>query len=178
MSSPHLPFRYRFCTVPGWSELFQVPQYIVRIDIDEPGKAGTHGWQVRYHKPWTLISDTRNKRRRTPQQSLDEAVRYLRSIYVGPRSRLRHSPTTRKENVLQEAGLRLVVRDRKDRNFAEAYVEAVPPTHDIPPKRVFVGTTNTVSLERLLAAVAKARVLRAAMVTEYLQTRLAHNHPR
>jgi len=35
--------------------VYQVPSHICRIDIF--GKNTTHGWQVRYVKPWKMFSD-------------------------------------------------------------------------------------------------------------------------
>lgn len=75
----------RVVTVPGWGA-FIVPRYIVRIDIEQEGKAGTHGWQLRLSKPFVLYSD-RTKERQTANaaESLQEAVRHLGLLHEGPR---------------------------------------------------------------------------------------------
>ena len=88
--------RRRPVIVSGWATTFKVVQHIVRIDIDDPGNVGTHGWQVRYKKTSKLFSDSTKRTRRSPTASLAKAVCYLSEIYSGPRIRLRNSPTRRK----------------------------------------------------------------------------------
>jgi len=141
----------------------------VRIDVDDPGKAGTHGWQVRFGpRPWKLFSDAKAGKRRTPRVSLKEAVQYLTGIYTGPPPLVRSTPTPRKRNPIQEAGLRLVERTRKGRNVVEIWVEAVSPTREIAPRRYYAGTQNSVTPEKMELAIENARRARAVMVNEYL----------
>lgn len=156
--------------MPGWATTFRVPRHIVRIDIDDPGKAGTHGWQVRYRRPWRFFGDTVNRTRRSPAAALAEAIDFLVGIYEGPRNLLRNTPTRRKQNPIQEAGLRLVVRRKATRNMTEYYVEAVPPARSRNPRRFYVGTERTLTAERLEAAMEKARQARREMVDEHLRS--------
>lgn len=164
-------FPHRLAFVPGWAGVFQIPKYIVRVDVDEPGKAGTHGWQVRYQKPSTFFSDAGQNRRGNPSTSLAAAKRYLASIYAGPRTLIRTTPTKRKTNPIQEPGLRLVYVQPKGRTVRHVYVEAVPPGRGMVPKRVYVGTDNTVTPARIEAGKAKARQIRLAMVTAHLRAK-------
>lgn len=166
--------------MPGWAGTFKVPQYIIRVDIDDPGKAGTHGWQVRYAKPSTFFGDhVTRKGLRSPKESLAEAKRHLASVYRGPPNRIRNTPTKRKTSPIAEAGIRLVTRQPKGKNFTETYVEATPPTKGMRTKKFYVGTSNTATEERLTAAIAKARVARKLMVAEHLyQAGAAQQRPR
>jgi hypothetical protein len=155
--------------VPGWAITFKVPRYVIRVDVDDPGKAGTHGWQVRYDKPSKFFSDpTKRRGIRSPKDSLGEATDYLVSIYRGPRSKIRDTPTKRKASPIAEAGIRLVIKQHKGKASKETYVEAVPPTRGASSKRFYVGTENTTTPERLVAAIKKARVARQLMVSEHL----------
>ena len=160
--------RRRAVIVPGWATKFQVVQHVVRIDIDEPGKAGTHGWQVRHKKTSKLFSDSTKRNRRSPSASPAEAVSYLSEIYSGPTIRLRNSPTKRKKNDIQEAGIRLVTHRRKHKTFEEFYVAAVSPIKGEASKRVYVGTENTITLPRI-DAMQKARLLRKEMEKTFLK---------
>ena len=164
-------FPHRLVYVKGWSAVFHVPRHIVRIDIDDPGKAGTHGWQVRYQKPSVMFSDAKNNDRRSPRASLADATRYLAAIYAGPRVLIRTTPTKRKKNLIQEAGIRLVERVNKKKNITEMYLEAVSPTNKKASKRFYVGTLSTVTNERINDATIKARACRQQMVSDYLSIR-------
>lgn len=157
--------------VPGWVGVFQVPRHIVRIDIDEPGKAGTHGWQVRYVKPSVFFGDGRNGELGSPSRSLAEARRYLASVYSGPRIPLRATATARRNNPITEAGIRLIERLRRGRTVKEFYVEAMSPARGFTPRRVYVGTERTITPARLELGKAIARQLRAELVAEYLSSR-------
>lgn len=162
-------FPTRICIVPGWATPFSVPRHIVRIDVDEPGAAGTHGWQVRYRTPSRFFSDAANRTRRVPRHSLKEATLYLASIYAGPAARCRTTPTRRKANPVMEAGLRLISRRRPGKAFDEVYVEVSPPTRSAAPPRFYVGTRHadgrgTATQERFERALALARRRRAQLV--------------
>lgn len=167
---PH-GFPHRLGQVPGWAGIFEIPRYITRVDVDELGLAGTHGWQVRYVKPSTFFSDAIDGKRASPRQSLARAKRYLAAIYNGPKVQIRTTPTKRKKNPIQEAGIRLVERKMAHKTVKDIYVEAVPPSHSIAPKRVYVGTERTATPERLEAAILVARAIRADMVKKHLESR-------
>jgi len=154
--------------VPGWAGVFRVPRHVVRIDINEQGKAGTHGWQVRYGpRPWRHYSDSQGSKLRSPSVSLEDATTHLVSIYAGPASRVRATPTKRKANPIQEAGIRLVERQRKNRNIKEIYIEAVSPVRGASARRFYVGTQVTATDCRMQRALLKARQARAEMVAVY-----------
>jgi hypothetical protein len=146
-----------------------VPRHIVRIDIDKPGLAGTHGWQVRFGRPWRFFSDAKRSRRRSPHRSLEDAINHLAIIYTIPAPRVRATPTARRANIVKEAGIRLVERKKQGRNVVELYVKAMSPKRGTLPRRFYVGTAATVSEERMNAAIVKARQARADMVREHLQ---------
>ncbi len=170
MSQQGLPhgFSHRDIYVPGWVALFHVPRHVVRIDIDKQGMTGTHGWQVRYGpRPWRFFSDAKGGELRTPAASLVDATTHLGSIYAGPVSRVRTTPTTRKDNPIMEDGIRLVERRRKNRNCKEIYIEAVPPVRGRSAQRFYVGTQATATEDRMRQALDQARRARAVMVSEY-----------
>lgn len=89
MSTKRLPRRIptRLCDVPGLAEPIEVPQYIHRIDTGKDESSGTHGWQVRYEKPYIFVSDTKDGRRRSPKLSLVEARMILAQMYEPPHVR-------------------------------------------------------------------------------------------
>lgn len=163
-------FPMRIVHVPGWVRAFRTPRHIVRVDVNELGKAGTHGWQVRLKKPSKFFSDCHygNSKRGNPKASLEAAIDYLSSIYQGPRVLVRTEPTSRKKNPLLGSGVREAWKQSKKKAVRELYIEASPPCHSRSPKRFYVGTENTISPERYLKALAKAREARAQLVQEHL----------
>lgn len=163
-------FPHRVVEVPGWVAKFKAPRHVVRIDVNEPGKAGTHGWQVRYGpRPWRFFGDSRGANLRSPHQSLAEARRHLTEIYDGPQPRVRTTVTRRKRNPPDEPGIRLVEKPRRGGGMVEVYVEAVPPSRAFSPRRFYVGTKNTLTPERMELAKAKARLAREFMVFLHLE---------
>ncbi len=146
--------------------LFQVPRHIQRIDIDEPGKAGTHGWQVRWDGT-KFFSDAATGKRE-PTASLARSERYLRSIYTGPRPRLRETEHKDKKHRTGIAGVQLAYRRRKDRQIAEVYLRVNPPTQGGVPHSIYVGTENTITQARMRLALKKARAMRDVMRAAYL----------
>lgn len=169
-------FPHQLCFVPGWATPFTVPRYISRCDIDEPG-SGTHGWQVRYNRQGgKFFGDSTGRKRRSPKQSLAEAIQYLAEIYEGPRNRLRDVPTKRRQsNEISEPGIRMVQKSRRGWNGTkEIYIEAMSPERGGVPKRVYAETTNTVTPERLETAKQKALEYRRKMETEHLAAQCEH----
>ena len=164
-------FPHRISTVPGWAGTYNVPKFICRIDIDKLGCAGTHGWQVRYGKPYVFFGETVNGKRISPRTALAKAKAYLIEIYAGPNIPIRTTPTKRKTNPIQEAGLRLIECMKNKRTVKDYYVEAVPPSKRIRSCRIYVGTERTITPERLEAAIGRARTIRAEMVQQHQNTR-------
>ena len=159
-------FPHRPVHKPGWSDALQVPRHIIRIDIEDPGKAGTHGWQVRYVKPWRFFND----KMRPPAASLKEAVHYLAEVYTGPRLKTIRKKKGKRKTKL-EPGLRLVKRVRKGRTVQEIWVEAMPPSKEFSPVRIYAGTENTATSERIEFAKMEARKAREHMLTAHLKKR-------
>ncbi len=147
--------------------LFQVPRHIQRIDIDEPGKAGTHGWQVRWDG--TKFFSDAAEGKRDAAGSLARSERYLQSIYTGPRPRLRETEHKDKKHRTGIAGVQLAHRRRKDRQIAEVYLRVNPPMQGGVPRSIYVGTENTITQARMRAALKKARAMRDAMRDAYLE---------
>lgn len=89
MATKRLPRRIptRLCQVPGLAAPLEVPQYILRVDTGKDEKSGTHGWQVRYEKPYIFVPDTKDGRRRSPKLSLVEARMILAQMYEPPHVR-------------------------------------------------------------------------------------------
>ena len=146
---------------------FMVPRHIQRIDIHEDDKAGTHGWQVRWDGT-KFFSDAANGKR-DPEGSLARSERHLRSIYTGPRTRLRETEHKDKKHRTGIAGVQLAYRRRKDRQIAEVYLRVNPPRQGGVPRSIYVGTENTVTQARMQLALKKARTLRDSMRVEYLK---------
>lgn len=180
--SPKLPrgFPRRIATIPGWATVFHVPRYISRVDVDEVGRYGTHGWQVRYNGLRRFFGDAKGRKRGSPAAALKEATAYLATIYQGPKVHVRPTPSARRvPGPVMEPGLRVVKRPlhHKSRMVVEVYVEAMAPARGITPRRVYVGTESsdgavrTATPDRLEAAVQRARTLRAAMLEAYRQSK-------
>lgn len=151
--------------------VFQVPRHIQRIDIDDPGNAGTHGWQVRYKGQTRLFSDGKNGGTRSPRRALRQAIEFLTSIYEGASSRLMTREHADKRNPVGIPGVRVVTRKKASRQIAETFVEISPLTHGRAAIRLYVGTENTVTKTRISAAIRRARAIREALVKQALRQR-------
>lgn len=155
---------YRTVTVKNWGD-FRVPRHIVRIDIDDPGKAGTHGWQVRYphgHRS-TFFSDGKAN----PKTRLREAITYLASIWHGPTSRLHAQERRKKKIKTGVVGVHLAWERRSKRSVRELFVIVNPTKRNGTPKGFYVGTERTATQERLDAVFAKAQRYRTKLVAAY-----------
>ena len=126
----------------------------------------THGWQVQYRKPWKFFSDTRSLTH-TPASALEDAIQYLASLWNGPPSRLRAAENATKKGGTGVAGVRIVIEEKRNRNAKQIYVEAYSPWHGQSSRRFYVGTENTVSDDRLMAALEKAILHRDKWVRQY-----------
>lgn len=158
---------FRSVTVKPWAKVFLVPRHIVRIDIDEPGKVGTHGWQVRYRKQTKLFSDAKGYIRKNLSESLLDATNHLASIYKGRKSQTKTESPVRKENEIKEVGIRLIRRKHSSKNFEETYIEVSAIEKGKAPKRFYVGTSNTVTPERISEKLIEAKAHRKQIVAEH-----------
>ncbi|MBK6616283.1 hypothetical protein [Ottowia sp.] len=136
--------------------------YIVRVDIDDPGCAGTHGWQVRYERPGTqFFSDSRFDHRGhkgTACDSLYAAKLYLQAIWKGRRPRRLPPESPSKAGHTGMTGVRIVWRERKGTSQCSIRVDDLTGK---PLANLYVGTTRTATDDRLLAQLAAARRIRA-----------------
>lgn len=166
-SVPVLPesHPHRLVQIPGQATALCVPRYVVRIDIDDPGQAGTHGWQVRHGpRPWRFFTDGWVDMPRPPQRSLEEATAYLARIYEGAPTRIRKKPLSTKVNPIKDVGIRLATYCPRGRNVAQYFIEVSNIGPGTSPKRIYVGTENTVTQRRIQAALKRARQIRAEQV--------------
>lgn len=159
----------RETSVPGYG-VIRVPRYIVRIDIDDGG-AGTHGWQVRYARPWRLISDTQRGKPRSPKTSLRDAKEYLATIFTGVKPRHRTIEDSRKRERTGMPGVRIVRRVHRGRNVAEVLIRVDAPQRSGGRKTIYVGTDNTVTKKRLAEAIRQAKEIRAEFVREFVASK-------
>lgn len=148
----HLPLRNR--DIPEYGQI-QVPRYVVRIDIN--GKRQTHGWQVRFNRPWVFFNDDNYG---GILKAFKEVVMYLSSVY---HYRYLKRPSLENKNKaipIGTRGVRLVKRKKKNRTTEELYAEVCGLKHGDVPRLLYIGTSNTATAERMEAVVAKARKLR------------------
>jgi len=145
----------------------EVPRYIVRIDIDEPGCVGTHGWQVRYHQPGSrLISDSTfdtARRMGTPLDSLTAAKLYLLAIWTGPRARELRPEKAGKRIPTGMPGVRVRWDTRRGLEMCNVRVDNLEGK---PIASLYVGTRRTATERKLAAKVREGRRIRR----EYLES--------
>lgn len=142
-------------------ERFEVPQGIQRID-----HRSTHGWQLRYGGT-RLYSDGS----RGAQAALEAARKELaRRIATLPApARLQRQPSGNKSSDLPVGISGPVVRRRPGSHTMDSSLSVSLPRYGEAPVRrsVFIGTQNTYTPERYLAALAKAIALREQAETAY-----------
>lgn len=161
-------FPRRKATIPGWATVFVIPMHIVRIDIDSFGRAGTHGWQVRYRGRSKFFSDRSYGQRRlgSPRMALDAATQYLISIYRGPSLGFMTKQREFKADKSLGAGLRIASKISRRKKVREFFVEASALSEKFGPKRFYFGTENTVTEEKKLVAVEKANAYRRKCIAK------------
>lgn len=142
-------------------ERFEVPQGIQRID-----HRSTHGWQLRYGGT-RLYSDGSLG----AQASLDAARKELaRRIATLPApARLQRQPSGNKTSDLPVGISGPIVRQRPGSHTMDSSLSVSLPRFGETPLRrsVFIGTQNTYTAERYLAALAKAVTLREKAESAY-----------
>lgn len=139
----------------------EVPQGIQRIDAKS-----THGWQVR-HQGTKFFSDGPGG---DPRQSLVNAISELvqRLRESPPTVPLREEASPRKQNDLPVGIFGPIVRQR-DGRAAVAELSVLLPRFGRPAqtKHVYIGSENTYSVDRYLAALDRSQALRAEATEQY-----------
>ena len=156
---------------------FSVGRHIVRIDMNEPGKAGTHGWQVHYGDRTKLFSDY-TENRSGPSAALKDAENYLQRIYRGYAPRHHLKVLARKTNQLP-VGVSDYKVIRAGRNVMVHTFQATIPQFNkkCACLRVYIGTENTITPERKARALKKIIALRKKAITTYLHACKNHKIP-
>lgn len=143
---------------------FKVPQGIQRIDT-----RATHGWQVRYAGT-KLFSDHTNDGSGAAA-SLERAQKELvRRIATMPApSLLQKRPSGSKTSELPVGVSGPIVRQRAGSNVRSCSLSMLLPRYGEPPRcsSVYIGTENTYTIERYMAAVEKAVAMRREAELSY-----------
>ncbi|MDD5277618.1 MAG: hypothetical protein PHR16_16250 [Methylovulum sp.] len=147
---------------------FDVPSHIVRIDII--GVKTTHGWQVRYGKPWKFFSDhTANGA--GAEFALSNAIVELRQrIATLPApTGIRRQTAHRKSSNLPAGISGPIQRRHKGRNTLSYYFQVTLPIHGEKSKNtlVYVASENTLTEERIQLAVLKSMALRQKHIAKF-----------
>ena len=137
-------------------ERFEVPQGIQRID-----HRSTHGWQLRYGGT-KLYSDGARGAAAALAAARQELLRRIAKLPAP--SRLPRRTSGHKRSDLPVGITGPVVRCRPGSSTMDSSLSVSLPRYGETPLRrsVFIGTQNTYTPERYLAALAKAVALRAA----------------
>lgn len=135
-------------------ERFRVPPHIQRID-----HRSTHGWQLRYGGT-KLYSDGSAGARAALEAATQELARRMARLPAP--TRLQQQPSGRKRTDLPVGISGPVVRRRPGSQTLDSSLSVSLPRFGEAPLRrsVFIGTQNTYTPERYLAALAKAIALR------------------
>ncbi|MBS0433743.1 MAG: hypothetical protein JSR75_02445 [Proteobacteria bacterium] len=142
-------------------ERFEVPQGIQRID-----HRSTHGWQLRYGGT-KLYSDGTRGAAVALAAARQELLRRIARLPAP--SRLPRRPSGHKRSDLPVGITGPVVRCRPGSSTMDSSLSVSLPRYGQTPLRrsVFIGTQNTYTPERYLAALAKAVALREQAEAAY-----------
>lgn len=142
-------------------ERFEVPQGIQRID-----HRSTHGWQLRYAGT-KLFSDGGAGADASLAAARRELMRRIATLPAP--SRLQRQPSGHKRSDLPVGISGPVVRCRPGSQTMDSSLSVSLPRYGQTPLRrsVFIGTQNTYTPERYLAALAKAMALREQAEAAY-----------
>lgn len=148
-------------------KVFKVPSHIVRLDHE-----ATHGWQVRYGKPWKMFSDHTNDgsgARRSLAEAIDELAKRVKRLPAP--TGLRTAVSVNKTSGLPVgiSGPKLRQREGKGTAYCEFQVTFPVVGSKSKNTHVYIGTQNTVTKEKVEAALAKAIALRNKHVKKYQQ---------
>jgi hypothetical protein len=143
---------------------FTVPQGIQRIDT-----RATHGWQVRYGGTKLFSDHTRDGS--GAAASLDRAKKELaqRIAKMPAPSLLQKRPSESKTSDLPVGISGPIVRRREGSAVRSCSLSVLLPRYGQAPRcsSVYIGTENTYTVERYLAALEKAVALRQAAEAVY-----------
>lgn len=147
---------------------FDVPKHIVRIDI--VGPKNTHGWQVRYGKPWKFFSD--NSLNGTGAEiALTNATNELieRIATLPAPSYIRQQIANTKSSGLPSGISGPFKRQRKGRNVADYSFQVSLPVHRGRSKtaQIYIATESTITEERVQLAISKSVDLRKKFITKF-----------
>ena len=134
----------------------RIPRHIKRLDT-----RSTAGWQVTFDKPSRYFGDNGHG---GAAAALRAACQYLRKIY-------RPEPKDTGRGLNRKTGqrtdcIRLVSKTMANQRVYW-YVEASHPARNVPARRFFVGTNQTMTQARLQRARRKALAQRRSWVSEY-----------
>lgn len=137
-----------------------VLQYISRIDSN-----GTHGWQCRFLKPSTFFNDLNYG---GILEALEEAILFLSSIYKPRAIKIITKENKNKKIPIGIRGIGILKTKKKNRHTEELYVEIYGMKRGQSNKRIYVGTRNTATTEKMEAAIKKALKMKNKMQLESL----------
>lgn len=142
-------------------ERFEVPQGIQRID-----HRSTHGWQLRYAGT-RLYSDGSAGARASLEAAKKELAHRIATLPAP--ARLQRQPSGNKSSDLPVGISGPVVRQRAGSHTMDSSLSVSLPRYGQTPLRrsVFIGTQNTYTPERYLAALDRAITMRAEAESAY-----------
>jgi hypothetical protein len=143
---------------------FEVPQCIQRID-----HLSTHGWQLRYGGT-KLYSDHSNDGSGAQRALALATKELLRRIATLPApSRLRRTPSRKKQSDLPSGISGPIVRQRAGSRVRDCSFAVTLPRFGKTPlaRSVYIGTENTYSIERYQEALGRAIELRTQAEESY-----------
>lgn len=145
-------------------ERFEVPPCIQRID-----HLSTHGWQLRYGgtKLYSDHSNDGSGARRALALAVKELLKRIATLPAP--SRLRRTPSRRKQTDLPSGISGPVVRQRAGSRVRDcSFAVTLPRFGETPQARsVYIGTENTYTPERYQEALLQAIALREKAETAY-----------
>ena len=148
--------------------VFEVPKNICRIDIVGPKR--THGWQVRYGKPWKMFSD-RSLNGSGAVEALKLATEELRHrIETLPApSGIRRVTSYNKTSDLPPGISGPFKRKQHGRNCSYFYLQLSLPVfgEGAVVKQIYLGNDNTYTEERLREGIKEGVELRRKYIITF-----------
>lgn len=143
---------------------FAVPQCIQRIDTPS-----THGWQVRYQGTKMFSDHSRDGSGAAASLALATAELKRRIARLPAPSKLQLQPSSSKASGLPVGISGPIVRTRRDTQVRTAVLSVLLPRFGKPVRccTIYIGTENTYTVERYLAALDRAVALRQAAEAAY-----------